>query len=296
MSTEQLEFFPGLEDEVYDVQRSQRPFPYKRPVEMISPSLAEHYLTKLHPDQRDLNLNWVRQFAQQMRDGKWTVSEPLIFDEDDYLIEGQHRLHAVIHSGTSQPFYVERGYSKEAFKHMNQGRTRTLVDLLRTNGSKCSRNVANVSKFLIRERGRWTLSESEALAKTIEHYREPLAIADRTSHQKFIGTVPYRALMVAAYYSGMSEETLTHFTKVVHEGVGVPEEKVPVLLRKHLLKTHGMSMVNFNQFMASHLSACLVLWNKGATDVKSYTPHSDYRNRWRIFNDFRETFNHYKQA
>jgi hypothetical protein len=96
--------------------------------ENITPSIAAKYLSK-NASNRPLQKQWVRELSKRMSDGDWKLSaEPIIFDTDGNLANGQHRLNAVIESGTSQTLMVVRGQPVESFFILDQGKKRSMAD------------------------------------------------------------------------------------------------------------------------------------------------------------------------
>ena len=100
-------------------------------VEEISPDLANEYLlnNKLN---RPLRLKWVLALSRQMsKNGQWHLSgEPIIFGRSGNLLDGQHRLKAIIHSGTTHPFLVVRGADDKTFSTIDTGQKRSPKDAL----------------------------------------------------------------------------------------------------------------------------------------------------------------------
>lgn len=115
---------------------------------LISPELAQRLLDRqvqireADPTvvQRVVNTTRVIQYARQMASGKWLVNgETLVFSNEaqwggDRILNGQHRLHAVVRSGFAMPFLIVRGIDPDAFATMDQGKPRTIIDLLSMQG------------------------------------------------------------------------------------------------------------------------------------------------------------------
>jgi hypothetical protein len=114
-------------------------------LEMITPSLAEHYLAKLPTSQstiqqRSLSDKTVDRYAGDMAGEEWPFTgDPIRFNTLGELVDGQHRLRAVMQSGTSEIMVVIRGLDPETFVVFDTGRARSFTDHLRSLG------VANVS-------------------------------------------------------------------------------------------------------------------------------------------------------
>lgn len=80
---------------------------------------------------RRLTQTVVERYAQAMRDGLWlTDGSPIRFNTKGRLVDGQHRLWAVIESGVSIQVMVARNVPDEAFLVMDTGRTRGFADVL----------------------------------------------------------------------------------------------------------------------------------------------------------------------
>ncbi len=81
--------------------------------------------------QRPIGMTRVLRYAQTMKDGQWKLTpEGLAFDEDDNLIQGQHRLEAVRKSGVTVAFMVSTGWPVETLKVLDQGANRKNAELL----------------------------------------------------------------------------------------------------------------------------------------------------------------------
>ncbi len=98
-------------------------------VEEITPAIAHQYLA-LSIGNRPLNADFVLSCAVTMEAGKWNeLASEVVFDEDGTLIDGHHRLHAIIAYGQSVRMLVKRGVAREARGLIDTGRTRSIRDL-----------------------------------------------------------------------------------------------------------------------------------------------------------------------
>lgn len=69
----------------------------------IEPHLAESWLTK-NVKNRNLTDRIAKKYARDMASGKWkTTGDPIRFDVDGNLIDGQHRLQACVLAGGRIP-------------------------------------------------------------------------------------------------------------------------------------------------------------------------------------------------
>ena len=101
----------------------------------VTPELAEAILT-INTDNRPIDQSRVNKYAKQMAAGLWkeTSAELIqiagIYPQDNCrLIDGQHRLRAVIQSGATVTMTVVDGCDASTFDVIDTGKTRTHTDV-----------------------------------------------------------------------------------------------------------------------------------------------------------------------
>jgi hypothetical protein len=105
-------------------------------VELIGPGEARAWLQDAAAN-RNVSLRQVDRHAEDMLAGRWmTNGQPIIFNAEGKLIDGRHRLSAVILANVAVAMLVVRGVAQEAFATMDSGRARTLADVLSIQGHK----------------------------------------------------------------------------------------------------------------------------------------------------------------
>lgn len=98
-------------------------------IEEITPERAQEYLKK-NKGNRHLAPATVDDYAQQMSSGRWLLTpEPIELAPNGAIINGQHRLHAVVKSGVPVRFTVARNVDPKVFAVIDQGRKRNAADL-----------------------------------------------------------------------------------------------------------------------------------------------------------------------
>lgn len=100
----------------------------------VTPVIAEEWLGK-NTGNRNVRDAKVRMLAADMRDGNWLLTgEAIKFDWRGRLIDGQHRLLAIIEAGVSVRILVARGLVPEAQLVLDTGAKRSAADALRMAG------------------------------------------------------------------------------------------------------------------------------------------------------------------
>lgn len=131
--------------------------------EQISPATAEQYLKTNIGHQRNVTMPHVLHLSQQMKNNQWQMNgEPIIFDRCGAMIDGQHRMHAVIKSGKTIPFLVVRGVETESFHSINRGKTRSTANIFAIAGHQNSTTLASACAGVLNYRRAIKTKESLA--------------------------------------------------------------------------------------------------------------------------------------
>lgn len=100
---------------------------------LVTPKMAEEWLQHNRADvNRKFRPVWCRYLAAQMGGDRWEVTTDAIGfrASDGTLINGQHRLHAVIEHGKPVEMLVVWGLSDNAFSLIDRGMMRSMSDVL----------------------------------------------------------------------------------------------------------------------------------------------------------------------
>lgn len=99
--------------------------------------------------QRTVAQHWVDEIAGWIERGEWvTTPEGLIFANTGALLDGQHRLWAVVQTGATVPMRAWFNIDPEVFAVLNQGRRRTNAHVLQTAGETNTFILSSAAKLL----------------------------------------------------------------------------------------------------------------------------------------------------
>lgn len=123
--------------------------------ETITPAKA-HTLLGGNIGNRRLNAAAMSALARDMRSGDWSDNgETIKVTADGVLVDGQHRLAAVIESGCTVRMLVVRGVTREAQATIDGGRKRRFADVLHMRGEvDCIKLASLIRVVWIWERAR----------------------------------------------------------------------------------------------------------------------------------------------
>lgn len=113
----------------------------------ITPDVAREMLAK-NTSNRSIKKSAVVRYATIMKSGNWTLSPDGIVFSKDRLIQGQHRLHAVIFADVPINFIVWTNVGDDVFSVLDRGVTRSASDAL-----GIDRRLSEVASFICKLSG-----------------------------------------------------------------------------------------------------------------------------------------------
>ncbi len=124
-------------------------------LETITPELAEQYIAK-NTHNRSIREPDVLNLAYAIERNEWRITnQGIAFDRNGVLIDGQHRLRAIMLAGKPVQMFVTRGLAPDAAEAIDIGRKRTNADTLTLSGYSDAHMLAAAAVWLTRyEMGR----------------------------------------------------------------------------------------------------------------------------------------------
>ena len=114
----------------------------------VTPELATTWLASMGANRR-LNATHVERLAEDIRRGDWRQTfDPVRFNRKGELVDGQHRLSAIVAAGKTVPIYVARGLDARAMAVIDTGRARSVADAMQINGVTNARKLAAAAKAM----------------------------------------------------------------------------------------------------------------------------------------------------
>ena len=108
----------------------------------IYPDLAAELLANRNPTNRAIKVVKLGQLISDVKNGNFTLNgETIIFSDSGNLLNGQHRLTAVVETGVPISSVVVTGIQSQARETMDQGKTRGAGDVLQMETETSNGNV-----------------------------------------------------------------------------------------------------------------------------------------------------------
>lgn len=217
----------------------------------VTPELAMRWLER-NTRNRKLRQSTVNKYAADMRAGRWMVTGDAIgFDTNGAIINGQHRLWAVIEAGCAVPMQVALNLDPDAVSVMDDHMKRSLTDVaeIRTPGSRIGTKHAAIANMLVTTSITATSVEPtkamervsrQVQLEALDRHMDAILFAVRDCFKskttRLLTSTPVMTPFARAYYT-QDRELLKRFAHVLMTGMGDGKEDQPALvLRNYLLR------------------------------------------------------------
>lgn len=138
-------------------------------VQLITPAKAAEMLAA-NTTNRPLSKPTVRGFAEAMRRGEWIVThQGIAFDVNGVLVDGQHRLAAIIEADIPIEVTVFTEVAEATFDVLDTGKKRNAADVLAIEGEKSATMLAAMVRTVLLFQTRPDLNWSGGSASVTNH-------------------------------------------------------------------------------------------------------------------------------
>lgn len=118
--------------------------------ELVTPELAREMLSNNNGN-RPIKTDPLAQYTEDMKGSRWFhgTCESIKFDKNGTLIDGQHRLTAIVDSGEPTWMLVQEGLDPEAYRYFDRGAKRSFADTLHKMGKKNRSTISGASILIL---------------------------------------------------------------------------------------------------------------------------------------------------
>lgn len=215
----------------------------------ITPDMAKTILTHRNKNNRKYRYNQIGKLSEAIENGEWQVTnQGLAFDKEGNLIDGQHRLAAVLQTRKTVPMMVATNMAPEIFNVVDTGSKRSTGDALDILGSEEGRVVSGAIKTLICYKKypdkTWsgTAIQQPSSSEIVKIYKErsdefeALLSVIRKKHKSFKCFSPSLGLTLCILLLdvGWSDIQIWEFWDAVTVGANLPPNSVILSFRNQL--------------------------------------------------------------
>lgn len=250
---------------------------------MVDGAVAARWLER-NTNNRTIRRSGVERYKNDIAAGRFHFAgDPVRFDVTGNLLDGQHRLTAIVESeeGTTVPLLVVRGLAPEAQRVMDQGIRRSAADQLGLRGVKGASFVAAAAKvYLIWQTGLLFRDNKVAVATITTPYIEEW-VAENPDDAEFLRKVstsakqndapPSVAGAAAIAFGRIDPEKAVEFFHLLSHGAGTQGHPI-VTLDKRLQRIRREGLRTTNRDFLSLFILAWNAWRDGRTMTKFQRP------------------------
>jgi hypothetical protein len=237
-------------------------------IEQINPELASTLLQG-NVDNRNVAKRHVEFLSEQMKSGKWMFcADPIRISSEGRVLDGQHRLMAVIKAGVTLDFLVIRGLSSDIFPFLDTGKSRSASDVLSSNHiENANRKAALARRIMLYDSGFLNLkggvgtkkiSNSDVLNYVRKNELNEVVLAGSRHYEKFRGFSITDYGLFKLLFDRISEDDCSVFLEKLSSGNNLSDGDPILLLRNRIID----DMSNIAKLSATiKLALTIRAWN-----------------------------------
>lgn len=240
-------------------------------VTTVTPELAEAWMGK-NTHNRQIRDRVVAAYSRDMANGDWQWNgEAIKFAEDGTLIDGQHRLSAIVQAGVPVQMLVIFGVEMDAQHTMDTGAKRTIADALRLRGEAHNRILgAGIKSCIVWDSGlrnfgggaRITATATEAIDYLASH-PELREYARQTSQvNKYVKLPSSISVLAMKLFYEIDHEDAEHFFARLASDEGHYKGQPIHALRRALIAELYSNGQAISRTATWKLAVIIKAWNK----------------------------------
>jgi hypothetical protein len=206
----------------------------------VTPEMAAAWL-ETNENNRSHRKLQVAKYAKDMREGRWGfVADPIRFSDTGKLLDGQHRLRAIVESGVTIKIAVVEGLDPDTQQYMDSGIKRTVGDQMKIDGRDFGTRLAAAARQVMSmlERNVGGSMAHYSTPEVVQFCRDNPSIQDAVLLVNGISKVSGIRPAIAggcAYFGNIMHPVATaKFFEDVMSGVGQRATSPALLLRNRL--------------------------------------------------------------
>jgi hypothetical protein len=228
----------------------------------ITPEWAKKILNEKNTGNRAMSRLHVDTLAKEISKGRWKVNGDTICLNGNRLIDGQHRLAAVVQSGISIQSFVIEGLPSDVFDTKDIGKRRSPGDTLGVRGEQNACRLAAalvmIDKYMTGRVDKAASYSNTEIKELLEKYPEARNSLQTTEAAKK-GLLTPSVLDSCHYlFSRKNLQLADEFVQKVTRGTGMQEGDPWYVLRERLVKNSQAKAKLQKPYL---MALCIKSWN-----------------------------------
>lgn len=246
-------------------------------IETVTPEKADEWLAR-NTDNRNMSKNVVARYARDMRTGDWLENGSAIsFGEDGTLLNGQHRLAAVVQSNRSIIALVVRNLPSKSQDTMDDLKKRSLADTFGFHGFKNATSAAAITRRVLlwqngirTNNGSYQPTKAESLDIMRTDHTLAVAIDAAAAMSKRNLVSPSIVGLTWWLFWNIDENECSEFWSSLHTGANLETDSPIYMVREQIISAKAKAeRVPETAFLAYIIQAWNH-WRAGKTLASTY--------------------------
>ena len=247
-------------------------------VTTISPKEAALWLDTKNAHNRPISQSTVDRYVQEIKAGRWKLNgQSICFSKNGNLMNGQHRLKAIVAANKSIESLVVWGVEDDVFDTIDDGNKRSLADVFSVSGEQNPALLSSGVRFLwvyatgqieTRDLRKGTIATKPILEATLK--KHPM-LRHSTKYYSLLKSRPGGLLVSAGLAIGLhylfalvDEKKADEFFNVLQSGIGLTEGHPILILRARLIQ--GQKEASTKLTNSAIYFYVVTTWNAYASD------------------------------
>ena len=211
----------------------------------VTPTIATDWITRNRSKNRKISTAAVMKYAEDIRAGRWLVNgEAIVLGKTGNILDGQHRLLAVIEAGRPIETFVISQIDDDSFQTLDSGKPRTPADVLGMMGFPNVSELAALGRLdVIYKRYGGIAENGRLIAPTTQEVVSMVTLNEDIYQNAIHMSAPIRRLFgsgaIFAFYwirlGDLDESDRDFFFGRLNDGLGLMEGDPVYALRQALL-------------------------------------------------------------
>lgn len=233
----------------------------------ITPDVANRTLAEFNVHNRTPSPAKIDQYARDMQEYNWRAkcAQPISFNVNSELDNGQNRLLACVKAGVPFPVMLVFGNDAEAFDVIDRGKKRTKADTLSYHEESNPSTLAAIVGLLVRwERNRCATSydptEAEILDTNARHPHARFWASVISAIRKKTGCAPGPTGFALTLISEIDHDAAQAFAERLAAGANL-DAGDPILILREQFRARRDARSNTRETQAAQAACVIKAWN-----------------------------------
>lgn len=239
----------------------------------ITPTQARNWLGN-NINNRNMSKRRINIYAKQMVNDEWQVNgEAIKLTDKGILLDGQHRLQAIVQANKTIKSYVITGVGSDVFKTIDTGKGRGAADILAIAGFenatataaavKAYHNIMANYKVLEDNRSGRAMMSNQGILKFVQDTKNfAKNVKEAMQYKKFVKFVtPSNAGALYHLFSKVSAADAAQFFHEVNSGDGLKINRPSYILREKLISLTGHDEIDRRKSKWLIVLYTIMAWN-----------------------------------